>query len=320
LSAVLLVAGVWLVWTCLRWALWDAVWTGSAQACEQARGACWAVIDANWRLLLFGTMAPEQRPAALLATLAVASAVAVAVSRRLAQRQRFGLTMLCVLAALLALSGFGTNHAPLAPVHWGGVLVTVVMAAAAITLALPLAVALALARRSQSKYLHRPALLLIEGVRAVPLAMQLLLAAFVIPVMLGGDWSASKFELALLALVLHTACLLAEVIRGALQAVPESQSLSAQALGMRPAMVLWSILLPQARRIASPAALGVFVGAVKDTSLVMIIGVFDILSAAKAVVADTGWRPFYLEVYAMVALFYFAVCLWLSRLAHRMQS
>lgn len=90
------------------------------------------------------------------------------------------------------------------------------------------------------------------------------------PVLLGGDWSAAKFQLALTALVLHTACLLAEVLRGALQAVP------ARAFGMRPVTVLWTVLLPQARRVAAPAALGVFVGVVKDTSLVAVIGVFDV--------------------------------------------
>ena len=103
--------------------------------------------------------------------------------------------------------------------------------------------------------------------------------------------------MALAALTLHTACLLAEVLRGALQAIPPGQMAAARALGMGSALAYQAVIWPQARRIAAPAALGVFVGAVKDTSLVSIIGVFDVLGAAKAVVAGTAWRPYHVEVY-----------------------
>jgi ABC-type amino acid transport system permease subunit len=148
--------------------------------------------------------------------------------------------------------------------------------------------------------------------------VQLLVASFWIPIFVGGDWSSAKFQLALAAIALHTGCMLAEVLRGALQGVPQSQSMAAKALGMRPATVLASVVLPQARVLAAPAALGVFVGAVKDTSLVAIIGVFDVLAAAKTVVADTAWRPYFIEVYCFVGLFYLLICLPLSWLSRRL--
>lgn len=319
LSTVLAVLGAWALWAGLRWAVLSAVWTGGAAACENAGGACWVAVAANWPLLMFGTMAPPQRPAALLAIVLVVAGVGAAFMPRLGPRARLAGAGAAWLLAGLVLAGVFDGAPPLLPVQWGGVLVTVVMSVASITLALPLAVLLMLMRRSRRAWLRVPAVLLIEAVRAVPLITQLLLVSFLIPVWWGGDWSSSKFQLALAALVLHTACLLAEVLRGALQAVPASQVISAMALGMRPAAVLWSVLLPQARRIAAPAALGVFVGAVKDTSLVAVIGVFDVLSAAKAVVADTTWRPYHVELYATVALFYFLICLGLSRLAERMR-
>lgn len=318
-SAVLVVLGACAFWAAVRWTLWSAVWTGPAQACERAGGACWATVTANWPLLMFGTMAADRRPAALVAVVLVLAGVWVALQRRLRTPWRAGLAVACCMLAALALSGLVDGSPPVPPLEWGGVLVTVVMAVASITLALPLAVALMLMRRSPLRWLAAPAVLLIETVRAVPLLAQLLLVSFLVPVLLGGDWSAAKFQLALAVLVLHTACLLAEVVRGALQALPASQGVSARALGMRPATVLWSVLLPQAMRIAAPAALGVFVGAVKDTSLVAVIGVFDVLSAAKAVVSDATWRPHYAEVYLVVALFYFLICLWLSRVAERMR-
>jgi His/Glu/Gln/Arg/opine family amino acid ABC transporter permease subunit len=318
-SAVVVALGAWALWAALRWALWSAVWSGSAEACEKAGGACWAAVTANWPLLLFGTMAADQRPAALQAVLLVLAGAWLALRTRLPGRWRAGLALACWLLAAVVLGGLEAGTSPLRPLMWGGVLVTVVMSVASIALALPLGLALMLMRRSPRRWLATPAVLLIEAVRAVPLVTQLLLVSFVVPVLFGGDWSGAKFQLALGALVLHTACLLAEVVRGAFQALPASQGISARALGMRPATVLWSVLLPQARRLAAPAALGVFVGAVKDTSLVAVIGVFDVLSAAKAVVADTTWRPFYVEIYLAVALFYFLACLWLSRVAERMR-
>jgi general L-amino acid transport system permease protein len=217
------------------------------------------------------------------------------------------------------LGGLIFGQAALLPVAWGGLLVTLALSLAAIALALPAAVALALMRRSPWRWLRWPATVVIELARGIPLVAQLLLVVFWVPLLLGGDWSGAKFQLALAALALHTACLLAEVLRGALQAVPQSQTTSAKALGMRPVTVLWNIVLPQAVRTAAPAALGVFVGAVKDTSLVMVIGLFDVLNAAKAVVADPGWRAYDVEVYVALALLYLVLCLPLGRLALRLE-
>ncbi len=299
----------------LRWGVLDAVWTGSAQDCTPAAGACWAVVHENARLLVFGTIAAGQRGQAALACLLLVVLVAALLAPGLRSAWRAGLAVASVLATGGVLSGSGGGLTPLPPVLWGGVLVTLALAITAIAAALPCAVAPALMRRSAQRWLRWPATAVIETVRAVPLVTQLLLAAFWMPLLLGGDWSGAKFQLALMALTLHTACLLAEVLRGALQGIPHSQTVSAQALGMDRFTVLWSVLLPQARRIAAPAALGVFVGAVKDTSLVTVIGLFDVLSAAKAVLADTGWRQHYVEVYVAVALFYLLLCwplVWLA--------
>ncbi len=318
LTLLLSAATLWLLWRGLQWALLDAVWTGTANACAQATGACWAVVTYNAPLLTFGTIAPEQRPQAALACALLAGVIAVLLLPRLALRMRASLVMTGAFAVVLALTG-GLGLWPALPVvAWGGLLATLAMALSAILLALPLAVALALLRRSPRRWLRWPAGALVDAVRSIPLVVQLLVASFWIPIYVGGDWSSAKFQLALFAIVLHTGCMLAEVLRGALQAVPQSQAMAAQALGMRAATVLASVVLPQARVLAAPAALGVFVGAVKDTSLVAIIGVFDVLAAAKTVVADTAWRPYFVEVYCFVGLFYLLICLPLSWLSRRL--
>ena len=182
---------------------------------------------------------------------------------------------------------------------------------------MPLAAGLALLRRSSSPAGSFAAATLIEAVRGVPLVTQLLFASFVLPMLLGGG--VSKFSMALAALTLHTACLLAEVLRGALQAIPPGQMAAARALGMGSALAYQAVIWPQARRIAAPAA-GRVRGRGQDTSLVSIIGVFDVLGAAKAVVAGTAWRPYHVEVYLAVAALYFAASLALSRVARAMET
>lgn len=315
-SALLLVIAAWLAWQLARWAVFDARWTGQAAQCGDIAGACWLVWRDNWRLLLFGTMDASYRPTAAwtVALLAIGASVAC---MRLPARRRAGAVALAWLAGAACLAGVVPDLPAIPVVQWGGLLATAIMACACIVLAVCLAIPMTLLRRSRRLLWRLPVVALIEVSRAVPLVAQLVLAVFLVPVLLGGDWSGAKFQIALGVLTLHAASQLSEVLRGAFQAIAASQALAGKALGMSPATLFLHVLLPQARRIAAPAALGVFVGAIKDTSLVMVIGLFDVLSAAKAVAASTTWRPYYAEVYAGVALFYCLLCLGLSRLASR---
>jgi len=303
----------------LNWAVVQAVWRGGAEACASAAGACWAAVGHNLPLLAFGAMQPDHRPQALVACVALIVAVATALGAGgLGARVRLRVGLACLVVAVGALSGWPWGGAAIGPLRWGGLLVTLVLALAALLAAVPLAAALTLARRSASPALSLGAAGLIEAVRGVPLVTQLLFASFVLPMVLGGG--ISKFGMALTALTLHTACLLAEVLRGALQAIPPGQMAAARSLGMSTRLAYRTVIWPQVRRIAAPAALGVFVGAVKDTSLVSIIGVFDVLGAAKAVVAGTEWRPYHVEVYLAVAALYFVASLALARVARRMET
>ncbi|WP_447919608.1 ABC transporter permease subunit [Achromobacter aegrifaciens] len=308
-----------IVWHLLDWALIGAVWRGDPVACANAAGACWAAVGENLPLLFFGTMTQADRGPALVACAALLVAIALTLTtRHIRATTRTALLAILLGAAISALCGWPWGGAAIGPQRWGGLLVTLILAIAALVAAVPLAFALALLRRSGNRSASLAAAGLIEAVRGVPLVTQLLFASFVLPMLLGGG--VSKFAMALAALTLHTACLLAEVLRGALQAIPPGQMMAARALGMPTAMAYGSVIWPQARRIAAPAALGVFVGAVKDTSLVSIIGVFDVLGAAKAVVAGTDWRPYHVEVYLAVAALYFAASLALSRVARTMEG
>lgn len=318
-SAALAVIAAAIVWSLLDWAVLRAVWRGGPAACAHAAGACWAAVGENLPLLFFGAMREADRAPALVACVALLTGIGLTLGgRRLPAKARAVALPGLLLVVICALSGWPWGGVVIGPQRWGGLLITLILSIAALAAAVPLAFALALLRRSASHAGSLAAAGLIEAVRGVPLVTQLLFASFVLPMLLGGG--VSKFSMALAALTLHTACLLAEVLRGALQAIPAGQMMAARALGMRPATAYATVIWPQARRIAAPAALGVFVGAVKDTSLVSIIGVFDVLGAAKAVVAGTDWRPYHVEVYLSVALLYFAASLALTRVARRMET
>src|SRR5450830_1011873 len=321
LNALLLLGLGWALGQGLRWALWGAVWTGPATACEGVNAACWAVLSANHPLLLWGTVPAPQRLQAALACVGLMGLAALWVlpSPSLGWRVRACCSATLAAGIAMVLWGLWPGGQPLPTADWGGLLVTLFLAEAALLLALPLAGVLALARRGAAGGPARVlALALIEGPRAMPLVVQLLLVSFWGPLLWPEASGSNKFWWALAVLVLHTAAQLAEVLRGALQALPASQWETALALGLRPRQAFASIIWPQARRLAAPAALGVFVGAVKDTSLVMVIGLFDVLHAAKAVLADTGWRAHDVEVYGAVAVFYLLLCCPLSALARRL--
>lgn len=302
----------------LRWALIDAVWSGPAEACAATSGACWAAIVEKHRLLLFGTLPPAARPQALAAIALAAGGLGWALLHQGRGKARSLPALALIVAAPVALHGgfLGLSAAPMT--QWGGLVVTVLLAVYSISLALPLAILLALARRSGRPFWAVPATALIETIRGVPLILLLFVSASVLPLVLGG-LDMPKMLLVLVALTLHTAANLAEVLRGALEAVPEGQMEAARSLGLRPSQGFRLVVWPQALRIAMPPGIGTVIGAIKDTSLVLVIGVFDLLSAAKAATADMAWWPYALEIYLAVAAFYFLVCHALSLYSERLR-
>ena len=312
LLAALLAAG-----SLADWALLNAVWRGDAAACAQAAGACWAAVGENLPLLLFGAMQPAHRGPALVACAALLLAVAVALGAgRLSGRARAGVAIAALALAAGALSGWPWGGEAIGPLRWGGLLVTLILAIAALLAAVPLAAGLALLRRSSSPAGSFAAATLIEAVRGVPLVTQLLFASFVLPMLLGGG--VSKFSMALAALRTPPACWP--------RCCAARCKPSRRARWRRPARWAWlrpglpgrDLAAGLAHRRAGGA--GRVRGRGQDTSLVSIIGVFDVLGAAKAVVAGTAWRPYHVEVYLAVAALYFAASLALSRVARAMET
>jgi len=282
--------------------------------------ASWAVIGERFRFILFGSypFGEQWRPAVvclLFVSLYAASAV-----RAWWKAWLLGLCVAIVASSLVLLRGglFGLVDVP--SELWGGLPLTFVLSTVGFVAAFPLAVALALGRRSRMPVIRALSVTYIELVRGVPLITFLFMAAVMFPLFVPQGLGGDKFTRAMVAFVLVIAAYLAEVIRAGLQSIPDGQQEAAASLGLSfwPATVL--ITLPQALRIAIPALVSTFIAFFKDTSLVAIIGLFDLLGAARAVIVDPKWVGFGVEVYLFVGAIYFAFCYGVSRYSQHLET
>ena len=222
--------------------------------------------------------------------------------------------------AFLLLAGFGGT--PLESVSsnaWGGLLLTVLLATVGILLSFPMGVLLALGRRSELPIIRGLSTGYIELIRGVPLISLLFMASVMLPLFLPAGVTIDKLLRAQIALILFAAAYLAEVVRGGLQAIPRSQYEAAAAIGLGYWGQMGYVILPQALRIAVPPLVNTFIGFFKDTSLVLIIGLFDLLSTIKVSLTDPAWTGFGIEAYVFASLVYFAFCFVLSRYSRRFE-
>jgi len=304
------------------WALVSAIWSapgGTACRAAQGTGACWAFIADKHRFILFGTYPYDQhwRPAfatGILIALYGVSALRSFWRPRLAIIWCVGLVVIGVLmrGGTLGLSYVETER-------WGGLVLTLLLSTFGIALAFPLSILLALGRRSAMPVIHLMSLAFIELIRGVPLISVLFMASVMAPLFLPGGVSIDKLLRAQIAMILFAAAYLAEVVRGGLQTLPRGQDEAAQALGL----TYWQrnrfVILPQALRIAIPPMVNTFIGFFKDTSLVVIIGLFDLLTTIKVALNEPAWTGFGVEAYIFAALVYFLFCYPMSRYSQRLE-
>ncbi len=303
----------------IRWAIIDATWTGSADACRANGGACWAFIGEKLRFILFGLYPPDQywRPAAVLGLLG-----GLAVVSCLPPFWRRGLVLVWVatLAAVVLLLR-GTGGPDTVPTDkWGGLPLTLLLAAASFACAFPLALLLALGRRSRLGIVRTLAIGFIETLRGVPLIAVLYVAILLFPLMLPAGSAVDKLLRAGIAVTLFVAAYLAEIIRAGLQAVPDGQYEAAKSIGLGYWQAMRLVVLPQALRSVIPAFVNLAIGILQDTTLVIVVGAFDLLNAARIAATDTAWLGFYDEAFGFAALIFFILCfaasrysLWLER-------
>jgi general L-amino acid transport system permease protein len=312
-------------WKLLRWAMIDAVITTHGQGPDACRvagaGACWAVIAEKLRLIVFGIYpyAQQWRPAVAMVILV---AMYVLSTRPRWWKPRLALAWALALTAVGTLMWGGAAGLSYVPDdQWGGLPVTLILATLGLAAGFPLAVALALLRHSGRPGVGKAlAVAYIELARSVPLLAVLFLASVMIPLFAPQGMDLSKLFRVFVAFGLFTAAYLAEVIRGGLQAIPRGQYEAAAALGLNRCVTTLRVVLPQALTMVLPALVNVFIAFFKATSIVVVVGIFDLMTAAKRAVADAQWQGFGTEIYLFVAAIYFVFCYGMSRYSARLHA
>jgi general L-amino acid transport system permease protein len=260
---------------------------------------------------------------ALVVGAAVVIAAMAAARRRPVPRRWLAAGWLTTIAlSYTLLAGLGeTSVLPVvSSTAWGGLLLTIVLAAVSISLSFPLGVALAVGRRSRMPVLRLLCTTFIEIVRAVPLITILFIAALLFPLLLPEGVRIENVIRAMGGLTMFAAAYVAENVRGGLQAIPAGQVEAAQAIGLRAWQTNLYIVLPQALRISIPSNVGLFISLLKDTTLVVIVGLLELLGIGRAVLAQPEWLGASFEVYVFVAAVFFVLCYALSQASYRLEK
>jgi general L-amino acid transport system permease protein len=208
---------------------------------------------------------------------------------------------------------------PVDSTKWGGLPLTLLLSIFGLTAAYPLGVILALGRRSQMPTVRILSVIYIELIRGVPLISLLFMSSVVFPLFLPEGVTINNIIRAQVAIILFTAAYIAEVVRGGLQAIPRGQYEAAESLGLNYYLSMRLIILPQALKIVIPPSVQQLISAFKDTSLVVIIALFDVLRTTQTVLSDPKWMGFSAEAYIFVALIYFLCCFFMSNYSRRLE-
>jgi general L-amino acid transport system permease protein len=216
----------------------------------------------------------------------------------------------------------GIGETPLQSVStnvWGGLLLTVLIATVGIVLSFPLGVMLALGRRSQLPVVRILSTGYIELIRGVPLVTILFMADIILPLFLPGEWRLDRVARAMGGVTLFSAAYLAENVRGGLQAIPTGQIEAASALGLTGVQTNLYVVLPQALRAVIPANVGLFISLLKDTTLVTIIGLLELLGISRSILAQPNSFGAAMEVYVFIAAVFFVLCYAMSQASYRLE-
>ena len=308
----------------VRFLLIDAAWTGADRAaCREDMvghpvGACWAFVWDKLNFFTYGSYPATERWRVNIFFALLAIGVVWLLWLRAPRRDLGAIYFFVVFPVLSYILLTGSPTLGLDPVPtslWGGILVTLIVATVGIVFSLPFGILLALGRRSKLPIVRLASVVFIEFVRGVPFITVLIMANTMLPFFLPGGITVDRLLRPLVGTALFASAYMAEVVRGGLQAIPKGQYEGAQSLGLSYPQMMVFVILPQALRIVIPGIVNTFIGLFKDTSLVAIVGIFDLVKTIEASRVDPTWAaPTVSHTgYIFAALFYFVFCWGMSR-------
>lgn len=323
LNSLLTLITVYLLWRIVppffKWALLNSLWTAPGVECREAGGACWGVVTQNLRFITFGFYPYDEqwRP-----TVAMGILVGLLLySRNRSRWNKFlgGYWAIGLVAMGILMKGGVLGLASVESTQWGGMPLTLLLAVFGLTAAYPLGVMLALGRQSRMPAVKALSIVYIELIRGVPLISMLFMSSVVFPLFLPEGVTFNKILRAQVAIILFTAAYIAEVVRGGLQAMARGQYEAAESLGLNYYQTMRLVILPQALKIVIPPTVSILISAFKDTSLVVIIALYDLLKTTQTVLSNPQWMGFSAEAYLFLALVYFICCFFMSNFSRNLE-
>ncbi|NIS82260.1 MAG: ABC transporter permease subunit [Anaerolineales bacterium] len=292
------------------------------------RDARWEVVSTNLRVFMIGRYPPEEAWRVLVSLgIVVLLAVVTWISRKTTDNSMPRWLVIGWLISLpligFLLRGFSGERSFLPTVSedlWSGLLLTLVLAIVGITASFPLGILLALGRRSKLPVIKVLCTVYIETIRGVPLISVLFMSQLMLPLFLPPEVRLGTVMRALTGMTLFSAAYTAENVRGGLAAIPRGQYEAARAVGLNEATLMGLIVLPQALRAVIPAIVGQFISLFKDTTLVVIVGLLDLLGIAKAVTGQREFIGLHKEVYAFAAVIFFVCTFAMSYASRRLEQ
>jgi len=303
-----------------RWAVVDSLWFSTGEACRGAEGACWSVIPANIRFILFGFFPYKLQWRPLLAMVILVVLLFYSRDRRHWNKSLVYTWVAGLFTMGLLMKGGIFGLVEVESTQWGGLPLTLMLSVFGLAAAYPLGVVLALGRQSKMPAVKALCVVYIEMIRGVPLITLLFMSSIVFPLFLPEGVTVNVILRAQVAIILFTAAYIAEVVRGGLQGMSKGQYEAAESLGLNYYQTMRLVILPQALKIVIPPTVSQLISALKDTSLVVIIALYDLLKTTQSVLSDPSWMAFSSEAYIFVALIYFFCCYFMSSYSRRLEK
>jgi general L-amino acid transport system permease protein len=304
----------------VRWAFIDSLWFSTAEQCRAGSGACWSLIPANIRFIIFGFYPHELHWRPFVAMIMLVGLLFYSKNRDHWNKSLGYIWIAGLLTMGILMRGGLFGLTPVESDQWGGLPLTLMLSFFGMIAAYPFGVLLALGRRSKMPAVKTVCILYIELIRGVPLISLLFMSAVLFPLFFPEGLTVNKIIRAQAAIIMFTAAYIAEVVRGGLQAITRGQYEAAESLGLNYVQKMRLIILPQALKIVIPPTVGILISAFKDTSLVVIIALYDVLKTTKSVLANPSWTGFSPEAYLFVALIYFVCCFSMSNYSRRLEK
>ena len=203
---------------------------------------------------------------------------------------------------------------------WGGLSLTLVIAGIGIASALPGGILLALGRRSKLPVIRVLSTSFIELFRSVPLITVLFMATTMFPLFMPDGFVLNKLVQVIIAVCLFNACYMAETVRAGLQSIPKGQFEGAHTIGLGYWETMGLVIMPQALKYMIPNIVGSFIGLLKDTTLVSIIGLFDLLGMLRSISKDVPWLGLHKEPLVFGAILFFLMCFAMSKYSRHLEN